>query len=184
MKIFKKLLTRPKRSFWITHKSIKNQIENYITMATNTISISNIALPYKIWFLYLEPVFALGGTYLCLFDPDRFLSGTVPLPALSFAPILITPILQMMLTNIGALYILFAVVEGGILRLTREKTVWLAIIAAMLASDVGHIYAAYVIAPERILEVGGWNSDEWINYGTLIFGAALRVAFLLGIERP
>lgn len=90
----------------------------------------------------------------------------------------------MMLTNIGALYALFAVVEGGILRLTREKNVWLGIIAAMLASDMGHIYAAYAIAPERIFEVGRWNNDERINYGTLMFGAALRVAFLLGIGRP
>jgi hypothetical protein len=153
-------------------------------MAANTISTSRIALLYKIWFLYLEPIFALGGTYLCLFAPNQFLSGTVPLPVLSATPIPITPILQMMLTNIGALYALLAVVEGGILRLTREKNVWLGIIAALLASDIGHIYAVYAIAPERIFEVGGWNSEEWINYGMLMFGVVLRAAFLLGIGRP
>jgi hypothetical protein len=50
--------------------------------------------------------------------------------------------------------------------------------------DVGHIYAVFEIAPERVWQVGSWNSDEWINYGTLNFGAVLRVAFLLGIGRP
>lgn len=53
----------------------------------------------------------------------------------------------------------------------------------MLLSDIGHLYAVYQIAPERMLEVAGWNSDEWINYGTLWFGAALRVAFLAGVGR-
>ncbi len=89
-----------------------------------------------------------------------------------------------MLINIGVLYTLFAIIEGVVLRLTKEKTVWLAVLAAMLMCDVGHIYAAFEIAPERVWQVGAWNSDEWINYGTLTFGAALRATFLLGVGRP
>jgi len=160
--------------------------------------ITRIALIYRIWFLYFEPVAALGGTYLCLFDSDRFLSGTMPLPAyLSAAAspppnspnspnvsVPITPLLRLLLTNIGALYLLFAINEGIVLRLTKEKGVWFGIIGAMLASDVGHLYGVYAIAPERVWAVLGWNSDEWVNYGTLIFGALLRAAFLLGIGRP
>jgi hypothetical protein len=157
-------------------------------MAHTSNFISRIALPYRIWFLYFEPAAALGGTYLCFFSSDRFLSGTVPLPAYlaasSGSSVPMTPLLRMMLINIGALYVLFAIVEGVVLRLTREKSVWLAVLAAMLASDVGHIYAAYAIAPERIAQVLSWNSDEWVNYGTLIFGALLRLAYLLGIGRP
>lgn len=158
-------------------------------MAPKSPFITRIALIYKIWFLYFEPVAALGGTYLCIFNPDRFLSGTMPLPAyLSFATssgpsVPITPLLRMMLINIGALYALFAIVEGVVLRLTKEKSVWLAVLAAMLVCDAGHIYAAFEIAPQRVWQVGAWNSDEWINYGTLTFGAALRAAFLLGVGR-
>jgi hypothetical protein len=136
--------------------------------SSRTININRIALIYRIWFLYLEPVFALGGTYLCIFSPQRMLTGTVPLPAITAAsPIDITPLMQMLLTNIGSLYVLFAINEGLVLRLTKETSVWLGIITAMLVSDAGHLYAVYEVAPERMLEVLKWNSDEWINYGTL-----------------
>lgn len=156
-------------------------------MAPNPPFIKRIALLYKIWFLYFEPVAALGGTYLCIMDPYRFLSGTMPLPAYLAATSgssTITPLVRMMLINIGALYVLFAIVEGVVLRLTKERSVWLAVLTAMLACDVGHLYAVYEIAPERILQVASWNSHEWVNYGTLSFGALLRAAFLLGIGRP
>ncbi|KAE9367324.1 hypothetical protein N431DRAFT_428733 [Stipitochalara longipes BDJ] len=161
-------------------------------MAPTTPFISRIALIYRIWFLYIEPVAALGGTYLSIFEPNRLLAGIMPLPAYLAASIAsptgpavpITPILRMMLINIGALYALFAIIEGVVLRLTKENSVWYAVLAAMLVSDVGHIYAAYEIAPERILQLVSWNSDEWVNYGTLVFGAVLRSAFLLGLGRP
>lgn len=157
--------------------------------------ISHISLIYRLYFLYWEPFGALAGTYLCLFNPQRFLSGTVPLPAyLAFSSPIeplppstrtvdISPLLQMMLTNIGSLYVLFAINEGVLLRLTREKKVWLTVIAAMACADVGHIYAAWEINPERLGEVMGWNSDEWINFGTLFAGLGLRVLFLMGWGR-
>ncbi len=151
---------------------------------SNTITLSRIALHYRIYFLYIEPIMALAGAYICVFQPDRYVSGTVPFPAYIAAPIPITPVFQMMLTNIGALYLLFSMLGGILLRLTREKNVWLATLAGMLMSDVGHIYAAYAVAPERILQVGAWTSEEWINYGTLILGASLRAGFLVGIGRP
>lgn len=40
------------------------------------------------------------------------------------------------------------------------------------------------IPRERIWEVMMvWNSNEWINYGTLIGGLTLRVLFLMGVGR-
>jgi hypothetical protein len=152
-----------------------------------TRSIGQIALFYRIYFLYLEPLAAIAGTYLCLFMPSRFLSGTIPLPAyhtFTQAPnLIITPVIQMMLTNIGSLYFLFAMQEGVVLRLTKEKNVWLAVILSMAITDVGHIYAAYAIDPARILQFTSWNMDECINYGTLMGGFTLRILFLLGFGR-
>lgn len=152
-----------------------------------TRTIGRIALIYRIYFLYIEPLAALGGTYLCYFDPDRFLSGTMPLPAykaVAQAPgFTISPMLQMMLTNIGSLYILFAINEGVVLRLTKERNVWLAIIFSMVMTDTGHLYAAYAIDPERIFQLLQWNMDEWINYGTLMGGLTMRILFLMGIGR-
>jgi hypothetical protein len=158
-------------------------------MAPKSSFTSRIALIYKIWFLYVEPPAALGGMYFCIFQPNRILSAMMPVPAYLAASsgssgVPITPLVRMMLLNIGALYGLFAIIEGIALRLTMEKSVWLAVLAAMLVSDVGHIYAAYEIAPERIVQFASWNSDEWVNYGSLVFGALLRASFLIGIGRP
>jgi hypothetical protein len=151
-------------------------------MASNQSLLRKIALPYRIFFLYIEPVLALGGTYLPIADPHRFVVGTVPQPAIIMAsPLTITPIMQLFLTNIAALYALFAINEAIVLRCTSEKSVWYGIIGGMLASDIGHLYAVYAIAPERALQFASWNSDEWINYGSLVGGALLRLSFLLGI---
>jgi hypothetical protein len=153
-------------------------------MAPTSNQITRISIFYRIYFLYFEPIAALGGTYLCLFDPTRFLKGTMSLRAFtSFQPIELSPIITMLLTNIGSLYVLFAINEGLVLRATRERKVWTLILAAMLAADSGHLYAAWAIDPERVWQVVAWNSDEWVNYGTLALGAALRVAFLLGVGR-
>jgi hypothetical protein len=153
----------------------------------HTRTIGHIALIYRIYFLYIEPLAALGGTYLCYFNPDRFLSGTVPLPAYTATTgvpgFTISPLLQMMLTNIGSLYMLFAINEGVVLRLTNEKNVWLAVMLSMVMADTGHLYAAYAIDPQRISQFMQWNSDEWINYGTLMGGFTMRILFLLGFGR-
>ncbi|TVY67486.1 hypothetical protein LSUE1_G008350 [Lachnellula suecica] len=149
----------------------------------NTLLTSRISLVYGIYFLYFEPIAALGGTYLCFLDPERFLAGTVPVPALTAAPVPLTPVLQMMLRNIGCLYGLFAINEGIVLRLTRERNVWYAVILSMVVADIGHLYAAYDIAPNQMFSIMSWNSDEWINYGTLMLGLCLRLAFMAGIGR-
>ncbi|KAG0647592.1 hypothetical protein D0Z07_6798 [Hyphodiscus hymeniophilus] len=151
-------------------------------MVSSPSLLHKIALPYRIFFLYIEPILALGGTYLSMADPERLVLGTVPLPAfIAESPLKITPIMQLLLTNIGALYALFAMNEAIVLRYTREKSVWVAVVAGMLVSDFGHLYAVYAVAPERALQMTGWNSDEWINYGTLVGGAMMRLAFLAGI---
>ncbi|KAJ5039109.1 uncharacterized protein L3040_006779 [Drepanopeziza brunnea f. sp. 'multigermtubi'] len=153
--------------------------------------LTHISLIYRLYFLYWEPFSALAGTYLAFFDPQRLLRGTVPLPAYEhFAnpatqTLDISPVLQMALTNIGSLYALFAVNEGIVLRLTRDRRIWCTVILGMVCSDVGHIYAAWKVWPERLAlgEVLKWNSDEWINYGTLFAGLGLRILFLLGFGR-
>ncbi|CAG8971873.1 hypothetical protein HYALB_00001986 [Hymenoscyphus albidus] len=139
---------------------------------------------YTIYFLYFEAPMAALGTYLIAFDPIKFLQGTVPTAAMIFDETYkIEPLTMMMMTNIGALYLLFAIFEGAVLRVTKEKIVWKTVLAAMAVCDIGHLYAVYAIAPAHAFQVLAWNSYEWINYGTLVMGLLLRVSFLLGIGR-
>ncbi|TVY90786.1 hypothetical protein LAWI1_G004850, partial [Lachnellula willkommii] len=117
----------------------------------------------------------LAGTYLCFSSPSTFLNATVPFPALAAAhPVDVTPVLQMMMRNLGCLYALFAVNGGVVLRLTRERSVWYAVVL---------IYAAYCIAPEQMFTPLAWNSDERANYVMLFFGLFMRILFMTGIGR-
>ncbi|KAK9261287.1 hypothetical protein V1519DRAFT_446381 [Lipomyces tetrasporus] len=45
-----------------------------------------IALSYRLYFLYLEPLFALHGAYLSMFRPQVFLAMTVPDSLLQSGP--------------------------------------------------------------------------------------------------
>ncbi|TVY21049.1 hypothetical protein LARI1_G001252 [Lachnellula arida] len=75
--------------------------------------VSRISIIYRLYFLWLEPLAALAGTYLCFSSPSTFLNATVPVPA---HPVDVTPVLQMMMRNLGCLYALFAV-NGGVVLL-------------------------------------------------------------------
>lgn len=92
---------------------------------------SKIALPYRLYFLYLDPIMALGGVYLILTDPQKFITSTVPAP-LSVIPTPLTPVVQLLLTNIAALYAYLAFNESVVLRITEEVAVWKAIIAVCM----------------------------------------------------
>ncbi|KAM3083101.1 Basic amino-acid permease [Clarireedia jacksonii] len=143
--------------------------------------ISKVGLIYRIFFLYMEPIFALGGAYLCLFDPAKFLVSTAPASIYSDHPYAATPVIDFLAADVGALYLLFAINEGITLRLTRDYSVWKSVVAAMLVCDFGHLWGIYSVAPEQCLDFVRWTNEERFNYLILIFGAILRAAFLMGI---
>ncbi|CZT13382.1 hypothetical protein WAI453_013598 [Rhynchosporium graminicola] len=154
-------------------------------------TIKHISLLYRIYFLYIEPIFALFGAYLAVFDPSTFLIGTLPgtvsrtltstTPSNTIPEIPVSPLLQMQLINVGALYILIAFAMGLALRFTRQKNVWFAVLTGMACSDIGHLYAVWLMDPARMAALGAWSWEEWVNYGLLFGGLFLRVSFMMGI---
>ncbi|KAH8801388.1 hypothetical protein F5884DRAFT_740347 [Xylogone sp. PMI_703] len=159
-------------------------------MATTT-STPRIPAIYRIYFLTIEPLMALSGAYLCLFQPTRFITSTVPsttLRNLSVSPssspsslsATITPLTQLLLTNLASLYILFTINEAVVLRVTKEIAVWKAVVFSMVCADLGHLWAV-VQAGGFDEGVGGWVGEEWVNVGILVLGLGLRVGFLCGL---
>jgi hypothetical protein len=100
----------------------------------------SIPWPYTLYFLYLDPLFAIFGTLLIIFQPVKFLTSTSPI-ALSQPTI--APIIQLLLTNIAALYLLLALNEGLVLRASGEIRVWKAVLSSLVVADVGHLYAVW-----------------------------------------
>ncbi|KAK9237093.1 hypothetical protein V1525DRAFT_388839 [Lipomyces kononenkoae] len=150
-----------------------------------------IALPYRLYFLYIEPLFALSGAYLPVFKPNEYLSITVPQDVLY--PSLVSPSLAdqtvtaLLMTHISSLYVFFAFNEGVVLRCTSSLKVWRALLLGCLLSDIGHLYAASTVTQSAIFwNPLHWGNNEWANFGTLWLGAILRVAFLcrVGVGQP
>lgn len=148
-----------------------------------------IAAIYRIYFRTIEPLCALGGTYLTLFQPARFLGATTPAtifkdiyrtPALQ-AEVAQQPVTQVLLANIGSLYVLFAINELLVLRVTRELAVWRGVVLAMVCADLGHLWGVYAGGGFEAGWIQRWDGEEWFNVGTLAFGLVLRIAFLLGL---
>ncbi|KAF7949972.1 hypothetical protein EAE96_007277 [Botrytis aclada] len=129
---------------------------------------------------------ALSGAYLAYFEPYKFIHGTAPSslsrPFLSLASTLTPdPVIQFLSTDIAALYVLFTINEAVVLRLTRDYSVWKAVVFAMFLCDAGHFWGIYQADPAEFLNVGGWSTEELINNGILGFGFVLRIGFLLGL---
>jgi hypothetical protein len=140
--------------------------------------MSGISSIYRIYFTWLEPVFATSGAYLCHARPGFFLETSTPSPVIGND---VTPTVQLLLTQIASLYIMHALVMSTVLRASNEINVWRAVMFAIAIADSGHLYALYAAAPGPFLDLATWRSEDWTNYGILGLGLVLRVAFLLGI---
>ncbi|PVI03821.1 hypothetical protein DM02DRAFT_640360 [Periconia macrospinosa] len=135
-----------------------------------------IPLPYRILHLYLEPLMALNGAILCIFNPSLFLS--------TFSPTLrYTHSSQIIYDQLAATYVFLAFVEGVVLRATTELRVWKTVLGGLLVCDVLHLLAGVRCMSEegRLLGVREWRVEDWIAVGTLLGPAAVRVAFLSGV---
>ncbi len=96
----------------------------------------------------------------------------------------ITPLIQQLLTNTAALYILFMVNELLVLRFSKDLKVWRAVVLAMLCCDVVHLYGVWVAGggAEFMLDpVGRWRMEDWVNTLILAAGSVLRTCFLVGL---
>ena len=145
--------------------------------------LTHISPIYTLYFLYIDPLLALIGSLFILTSPLSFLRATIPPNPSTTHPLPLTPTTKLLLTNIAVMYLLISILQGIVLRLTRERNVWVCILAALMLVDVGHLYANWEVAPQRFVEVGGWTKDEWVGNGTLVLGAALRFLFVLGVGR-
>jgi len=140
-----------------------------------------IAPLYRIFFLSIEPLLAFSGACLSHFHPYKFVASITPASIHTSPPLVVTPTIQLLCTNIAALYLLFTINEAIVLRLSNDINVWRAVIAGMLISDFGHLYGVYAADPARATEWGMWVMEEWFNVLTLSFGAVVRLGFLAGV---
>ncbi|KAH7401760.1 hypothetical protein DE146DRAFT_440768 [Phaeosphaeria sp. MPI-PUGE-AT-0046c] len=122
---------------------------------------------YRVYHLYLEPVFALSGAVQLAFFPANFHAATP-----TTTPYV--PAAQHTYNQLAVCYVFIAMFEGGFLRRHEDRKVWNGALLLMLMCDIGHFLAdAWEEWPPRGL--------GWVATGTLVVGMVLRVGFLMGV---
>lgn len=187
---FRKSLSRPRldSGFWILdfvhsdYFSPNTMAGNSQTAASATqatsVSRFTLPLPYRLFFLLIEPLATLLGAFFAFFQQKTYLELTHASSAPSPIP-LGTSIAMSQLAN---LYFAFALSEALVLRATSDLRVWKALLFCLLVADFGHLYTIRVLGPQIYWSVSEWNAIDWGNIGFVYVGASMRIAFLSGIR--
>ncbi|KAJ4294961.1 hypothetical protein N0V88_005201 [Collariella sp. IMI 366227] len=136
-----------------------------------------LPLPYRLFFLLIEPIATAVGAYYAFFDQRTYLGLTHASSAPSPIP-LGTSIAMSQLAN---LYMAFAFIEALVLRSTSDLGVWKAVLFCFLVADFGHLWTVRVLGSQIYWSVSEWNAIDWGNVGFVYLGASLRIAFLTGM---
>lgn len=136
-----------------------------------------LPLFYNVFFLLIEPISALVGAYYAHFRPDEYLRLTHADSLPSPLPLGTT----VALSQLGNLYLFFALNEALVLRSTSDLSVWRTVLFVLLIADLGHLYTVRTLGASIYYDVLRWNAIDWGNVPFVYFGAAMRIAFLAGV---
>ncbi|KAK8049846.1 hypothetical protein PG994_011576 [Apiospora phragmitis] len=146
---------------------------------TKSTAAFTLPLPYRLFFLVIEPISALVGAYYAHFRKADYLTLTHAPTAPSGDAILAGT--SIVLSQLANLYLLFALNEALVLRATSDMFVWKTVLFVLLLADLGHLYSVAALGPRVYWDVASWNAIDWGNVPFVYLGASMRLAFLLGV---
>lgn len=139
---------------------------------------------YRLFFLYVEPVAtAVGAYYAALRQADYMQLTAGGGPVVSARE-------SIVLDQLANMYWVFALNEALVLRAAAPVTtpdrlrVWRVFLLGLLVADFGHLASVRSLGLDVYYRVWDWNAMAWGNLGFVYVGAALRIAFLLGLGLP
>lgn len=135
--------------------------------------------PYRLFFLYIEPISALAGAYYAAFRPVDYLNDL----SFGLAPPPTPPATQtgMALLQLANLYLLFALNEHFVLSSTDSVRTWRRLLAGLLIADFGHLVTMAPVGWNVFWRVWEWNAMVWGSVGFVYVGATMRMCFLAGV---
>jgi hypothetical protein len=140
--------------------------------------MSAVALPYRLIFLYVEPVSIFTGAVYAHLLQATYLDLTHA----ASAPGPLVPIsTRIVLSQLANLYLGLGLLEAFVLRATSDLKVWRVFLAILLLADVGHLYSVAPVGAAIYWEYWRWNAIDWGNLGFVYFLAVTRTLFLLGV---
>jgi hypothetical protein len=139
--------------------------------------------PYRVFFLYIEPIASLAGAYYAAIHPGYYLLDLVQVnPAQNdFTRAVPDTPTRMSLFQLANLYLLFALNEHLVLSSTSSLKTWRRLLFCLLLADFGHLATMIPAGPEIFWNVSNWNAMAWGSVGFVYLGATLRLCFLAGV---
>ncbi|KLO06585.1 hypothetical protein SCHPADRAFT_686252 [Schizopora paradoxa] len=137
--------------------------------------------PYKLFFLYVEPVSALLGA-LYAGRPAEYLSLIVPASS-PLKTVLSTPSIEVSISlyQLSNLYLLFALNEHLVLSSTESVRTWKRLLFCLLVADFGHLATNLPLGLPLFWQIQEWNAMTWGSIGFVYVGAAMRLSYLFGL---
>ncbi|KAI4103873.1 MAG: hypothetical protein L6R37_003598 [Teloschistes peruensis] len=141
-------------------------------------SHGHIALPYRIMFLYFEPLAAFFGTYVNLTQPSSYLQSLSP----SATSTTYSPLTYPVYAQIAGHLLLFSWLQAVLLRSNASVQTWKIVLFGILMCDILHLYGDYVgLGATAFFDPRLWRWEEWVTFVMTYGPGAMRIAFCLEI---
>lgn len=137
--------------------------------------------PYRLFFLYIEPISALAGVYYAAIHQSAYLLDLVSPTKSDFSRAVLDTPTSMTLFQLANLYLLFALNEHLVLSSTSSPKTWRSLLFCLLVADLGHLATMIPAGAEIFWNVSKWNAMAWGSVGFVYLGASLRLCFLAGV---
>jgi hypothetical protein len=137
--------------------------------------------PYRLFFLYIEPISALAGAYYAAIHPTDYLLDLVTPAQSDFNRAAVDTPTSMTLYQLANLYLLFALNEHLVLSSTSSPKTWRRLLFCLLVADLGHLATMIPAGTEIFWNVSRWNAMAWGSVGFVYLGASIRLCFLAGV---
>jgi hypothetical protein len=144
-------------------------------MATKT----TVPLYYDIYFRWIDPITSIATTLLVFFNRDLILAQAGPVAERSQQD----PVLDPLMWQLAGLYLLIAILQGGLLRYTDDLGVWKFTNFGIMVVDVLIVCSLVELkarTPEG-LSVSGMRPEDWVNWVLTILAVVNWLAFILDI---
>lgn len=138
-----------------------------------------LPLPYRFFFLIIEPISALVGAFYAHFHQETYLALTHAPTAEALSPI--PTGVSVVMSQLANLYFMFTLNEALVLRATADLRVWKTVLFVLLVADLGHLYSVGALGSRVYWDARTWNAIDIGNVPFVYFGASMRIAFLAGV---
>ena len=132
---------------------------------------------YRIFFTSIDPLIALSGAYLSLFDPETILASSFPRSHHLSVP---SPSHAVLLDQAAGAFLMMAFLMIFMLRTTNDMSIWKLFEFAILITD-GTLFFSLgkALATQGRLGIGMLRWEEWGTVGITGFVTVMRIAFLM-----